>query len=46
MSVSSIMMAGKKAKKMRNEMAEARVASCPLTMDSAKNDDTYQSDKP
>ncbi len=44
--VSKMMMAGKKARKMRNEIADARVASCPYTIDSTKNDDTYHSDRP
>jgi hypothetical protein len=41
-----MMMAGKNARKMRNEMAEARVASCPFTIASAKKEDTYHKDNP
>jgi hypothetical protein len=41
-----MIMAGKKARNIRNEIADARVASCPLTMDSAKKDDTYQMESP
>jgi hypothetical protein len=44
--VSKMMMAGKNARKIRTEIADARVASCPFTIDSAKNEDTYHSDKP
>ena len=46
MSVSRMMIAGKKAKKIRNEIAEARVANWPLTIDSAKNAETYQIERP
>ncbi len=46
MRVSKMIIAGKNAKKIRNDIADALVANCPLTIDSVKKEETYQIERP